>query len=57
MIQAGLYAAGADPLLDEAVLLWNDLDGFIGSVTRGQTDLDNFVRLQLAKAPINACIP
>ena len=46
MIQAGLYASGADPLLDEAVLLWNDLDGFIGSVTRGQTDLENFARLQ-----------
>ncbi|MEM7056339.1 MAG: flagellum-specific ATP synthase FliI [Pseudomonadota bacterium] len=46
MIQAGLYASGADPLLDEAVLLWNDLDGFIGSVTRGQTDLDNFDRLR-----------
>lgn len=46
MIQAGLYSVGADPLLDEAVLRWADLDGFIGSVTRGQTDLDNFARLK-----------
>jgi len=45
MIQAGLYAAGADPVLDEAVRLWPALDAFVGSVTRGQSDVENFARL------------
>lgn len=30
MIQSGLYAAGSDPLLDQAVRAWPDLDAFIG---------------------------
>ena len=42
MIQAGLYAPGADPTLDEAVQRWPDLDRFVGTVTRGLSDLDNF---------------
>lgn len=29
MIQAGLYAAGSDPLVDHAVKVWPDLDAFI----------------------------
>lgn len=31
MIQAGLYAAGSDPLTDAAVLAWPGLDAFIGA--------------------------
>ena len=45
MIQAGLYSPGADPMLDEAVRLWPDLDAFVGSVTRGLSDTENFARL------------
>ncbi len=30
MIQAGLYEAGADPLVDRAVQLWPALDAFVG---------------------------
>ncbi|MFK7942052.1 MAG: FliI/YscN family ATPase [Paracoccaceae bacterium] len=45
MIQAGLYVAGADPVLDEAVLRWEALDAFSGSVTRGHTVEENFVEL------------
>ncbi|MEM9139242.1 MAG: flagellum-specific ATP synthase FliI [Pseudomonadota bacterium] len=45
MIQAGLYAPGADPVLDDAVRLWPDLDGFVGSITRGQSSTENFARL------------
>ncbi len=29
MIQAGLYVAGTDPVIDRAVKLWPDLDGFL----------------------------
>ncbi len=32
MIRAGLYAAGSDPELDQAVLIWPELDRFIGQV-------------------------
>ena len=29
MVQAGLYAKGSDPLVDEAIAVWPDLDGFL----------------------------
>jgi flagellum-specific ATP synthase len=29
MIQAGLYAAGSDPMVDAAIRIWAELDGFI----------------------------
>ncbi len=29
MIQAGLYAAGSDPIIDRAIKLWPGLDGFL----------------------------
>lgn len=32
MIQAGLYAAGSDPLIDSAIRVWPALDAFIGEV-------------------------
>mgnify|MGYP000075836969 CR=1 FL=1 len=30
MIRAGLYVHGSDPVLDEAIRIWGDLDAFIG---------------------------
>ena len=45
MIQAGLYVAGADPVLDEAVARWQILDDFIGTVSRDRDSLDNFQEL------------
>jgi flagellum-specific ATP synthase len=30
MIRAGLYSEGTDPVLDTAVKLWPELDGFFG---------------------------
>ncbi len=29
MVQAGLYAKGSDPLVDEAIAIWPDLDAFL----------------------------
>lgn len=46
MIQAGLYQAGADPVLDEAVRLWPALDEFTGTNMRGHSDHDSFALLQ-----------
>ncbi|MEL7467412.1 MAG: FliI/YscN family ATPase [Pseudomonadota bacterium] len=46
MIQAGLYQAGADPALDEAVALWPALDQFIGTRTVGHSDSESFDLLQ-----------
>ena len=45
MIHAGLYTPGTDQVLDEAVRLWPEIDQFIGSVTRGTSDQENFARL------------
>lgn len=49
MIQAGLYTAGADPLLDKAVAAWPKLDAFVGTSEPGSTG-DSFVALA-------ACLP
>ncbi len=35
MIQAGLYEAGSDPLVDRAIRLWPELDGFIARDSPG----------------------
>ena len=54
MIQAGLYTPGADAVLDEAVERWRALDDFIGSTTRGQSDLDNFAALsEILEMPLD----
>jgi flagellum-specific ATP synthase len=45
MIRAGLYAAGTDPALDEAIRLWPDLDAFLGETTEGRTSRKSFARL------------
>ena len=31
MIQAGLYAKGTDPMVDAAIAVWDDLDGFLAT--------------------------
>lgn len=45
MIRAGLYAAGSDPEIDEAIRLWPQLDQFIASVDRSRDDLGSFEQL------------
>lgn len=45
MIQAGLYAPGADPVLDEAVARWQDLDAFTGRVVHGRSVEESFAEL------------
>ena len=46
MIRAGLYAAGADPRLDEAVKLFPQLDDFMTRRTAGVAE--SFVELAAA---------
>lgn len=46
MIQAGLYAAGADPVLDEAVQLWPELERFVGTVDPSAPEGAHFQRLR-----------
>ncbi|MFI0395828.1 FliI/YscN family ATPase [Paracoccus sp. p1-h21] len=50
MIKAGLYAAGSDPMLDEAVQIWPALDAFVGRKSPdGVTD--SFAALAAALKP------
>lgn len=46
MIKAGLYAEGADPLLDQAVRIHDDLDGFFGK-SDPEGIQNSFARLSL----------
>lgn len=39
LIQAGLYQSGADPLLDEAVVKYDALDGFISLQAQGTAEI------------------
>lgn len=50
MIQAGLYAAGSDALVDAARRVWPELDRFLAEVEPGQV-ADSFARLQRVLAP------
>lgn len=45
MIQAGLYAAGSDPLVDAALRVWPALDGFL-SEDAGGGSAESFARLR-----------
>ena len=45
MIQVGLYTAGADARLDEAVRLWPELDAFVGAPSPGGGRAASFDRL------------
>lgn len=44
MVQAGLYAAGSDPLVDAAIKAWPDLDAFLSEDEPGDTS-DSFRHL------------
>jgi flagellum-specific ATP synthase len=46
MIRAGLYTQGSDPLLDQAIRIWPDLDGFLAEPER-QNTRNSFSRLRL----------
>ncbi|WP_088632926.1 FliI/YscN family ATPase [Phaeobacter sp. 22II1-1F12B] len=46
MIKAGLYAAGADPVLDSAVKVWPELDAYFSKEESGEIR-DSFNRLDL----------
>jgi flagellum-specific ATP synthase len=46
MIRAGLYSEGSDPVLDTAVKLWPELDGFFGRDEPGDVQ-GSFDRLKL----------
>lgn len=46
MIQAGLYAAGSDPLIDRAIRLWPLLDGFLAEAAPAPGIPGSFERLR-----------
>jgi flagellum-specific ATP synthase len=46
MIQAGLYARGSDPLIDEAIRIWPDLDAFLAEMAPEDGIAGSFRRLQ-----------
>jgi flagellum-specific ATP synthase len=46
MIRAGLYVDGSDPLLDRAISIWTELDGFLAEVERLDS-ANSFARLGL----------
>jgi flagellum-specific ATP synthase len=46
MIRAGLYVDGSDPLLDRAISIWPELDGFLAEVERIDST-NSFARLAL----------
>ncbi|MBL9051726.1 MAG: FliI/YscN family ATPase [Tabrizicola sp.] len=46
MIQAGLYAAGSDPVIDEAIRVWPQLDGFLAEPAPANGSAGSFERLR-----------
>ena len=48
MIQAGLYAKGSDPLIDQAIKVWPALDGFLAEDAPANGIAGSFARLQAA---------
>jgi len=46
MIRAGLYTQGSDPLLDQAIRLWPDLDAYLAE-PEAQNTANSFNRLRL----------
>lgn len=58
MIQAGLYAAGSDPLIDAAIRAWPALDAFLAEDAGGGV-AESFARLQaiLDQADLQAIPP
>ncbi|SMO78558.1 FliI/YscN family ATPase [Ruegeria faecimaris] len=56
MIKAGLYAEGADPLLDQAVRVHDELDGFFGKAEPDGIS-NSFNHLQLILRRAGAALP
>jgi flagellum-specific ATP synthase len=50
MIQAGLYAAGSDPVIDRAIRLWPHLDGFLAEAAPATGVSGSFERLRACLA-------
>jgi flagellum-specific ATP synthase len=48
MIQAGLYAKGSDPMVDAAIAVWDDLDGFLATDAPEDGVAGSFAALQKA---------
>jgi flagellum-specific ATP synthase len=46
MIQAGLYAAGSDPVIDAAIKVWPQLDGFLAETSPDDGAAGSFRRLR-----------
>jgi flagellum-specific ATP synthase len=46
MIQAGLYAGGSDPVIDRAIKVWPQLDGFLAEPAPANGIAGSFERLQ-----------
>jgi flagellum-specific ATP synthase len=46
MIQAGLYAAGSDPVIDRAIKVWPQLDAFLAEPAPVDGILGSFDRLR-----------
>ena len=47
MIQAGLYAKGSDPQVDEAIRVWPTLDGFLAEMAPADGVEGSFQRLKV----------
>ncbi|MBA3912188.1 MAG: flagellum-specific ATP synthase FliI, partial [Rhodobacter sp.] len=50
MIQAGLYAQGSDPLIDRAIKVWPQLDGFLAESAPASGVVGSFERLKASLA-------
>ena len=48
MIQAGLYAKGSDPMVDAAIAVWDELDGFLAKDAPKEGVAGSFIALQKA---------
>ena len=46
MIQAGLYATGSDPVIDRAIKVWPQLDGFLAEPSPAEGVAGSFERLR-----------
>jgi flagellum-specific ATP synthase len=46
MIQAGLYASGSDPVIDRAIKVWPQLDGFLAEGAPANGIVGSFERLR-----------
>jgi flagellum-specific ATP synthase len=46
MIQAGLYASGSDPVIDRAIKVWQQLDGFLAEPAPANGIEGSFERLR-----------